>query len=280
MRYAIWTPNFGSYGDAERLADLAVEVEVAGWDGFFIWDHILHREDGVRLVDPWVAMAAQAVRTTRITLGPLVAAVPRRRPWQLAREVTSLDRLSHGRTVLGVGIGAPPERDFAPFGEDTDERLRAEKLDEGLDILTGLWTGEAFSYEGAHYRLDRVVFQPTPVQRPRVPIWVAAGWPHKPPLGRAARWDGVFPIKPWPDWMTPDEIRELRTYVYEHRESDAPFDIAVAGQSSGAADTRRALAFADAGATWWLEWIGDRRGGYEEMRARIREGPPRSPFLD
>ena len=178
MRYGIWVPNFGEYAEIPKLVVLAREAEAAGWDGFFVWDHVL-RSETVPIVDPWVALAAVAVETERVRIGPLVTPVPRRRPSKLAREVVSLDHLSAGRVVLGVGLGSPPEPEFARFGEDADLRVRAAKLDEGLEVLAGLWTGERFDYEGQYHRVRDAVFLPRPIQSPRVPIWVGAFWPRK-----------------------------------------------------------------------------------------------------
>ena len=169
MRFAINLPNFGEYGDARRLAELARETEAAGWDGFFIWD-VFGGDSAapVPVDDPWIALAAIAATTERIRLGTMVTPLPRRRPWKLARQAASLDHLSGGRLILGVGIGTPPE-EFARFGEEPDPRIRAEMLDEGLEVLTGLWSGEPFSFHGRHYRVEEATLLPRPVQQPRIP---------------------------------------------------------------------------------------------------------------
>src|SRR5438067_4066679 len=212
MRYGVSMPNFADYGDVHTLVELAREAEAAGWDGFFLWEHMIFWRDlRVPIVDPWVALAAIAAGTERISLGPMVTPVARRRPWKLARETVSLDHLSRGRLILGVGLGDPADADFGVFGEETDAKVRARKLDEGLNVLAGLWGGEPFSYRGEHYRVEETVFLPRPVQSPRIPVWVGGWWPHKPPLRRAARWDGVFPGKITPDSrfeaVTPDDLR-------------------------------------------------------------------------
>lgn len=257
MRFGLHLPNFGATGDAEILAELAAEAEAAGWDGFFLWDHVLGdpswREP---MVDPWIALAAIAVATRRIRIGPLVTAVARRRPWHLARETVSLDRLSGGRLILGVGLGFPAEADFAHFGEDAAPRRRARRLDEGLEILNGLWSGEPFSLSGEEYQIRETVFQPTPVQRPRPPIWVAAHWPNRAPLRRAARWDGVFPEHPGGARLSPSELSEALGYIREHRDPHAEreFDAVVAGRSAELGEGELA-AYSSAGATWWLESV-------------------------
>src|SRR5215470_19306464 len=153
MHYGIYLPNFGEYGDPRLLAELAHEAEAAGWEGCFLWDHI-HRWHGQEpFADPWIALTAMALRTERLRLGPLVTPLARRRPWKLARETVTLDRLSGGRLTLGVGLGAPPREEFEQFGEDGDDKVRAKKLDESLEILTGLWSGEPFGYLGEYYTI-------------------------------------------------------------------------------------------------------------------------------
>jgi alkanesulfonate monooxygenase SsuD/methylene tetrahydromethanopterin reductase-like flavin-dependent oxidoreductase (luciferase family) len=183
--------------DPMELAELGVEAERAGFDGFFLWDHIVFSNtgEGPPIVDPWLVLAVVAARTTRIRLGTMITPVPRRRPWQLAKETTTLDRISNGRLILGVGIGSPAYGDFGIFHEPADERVRAELLDEGLDVLAGLWSGARFSYQGTHFTLDPVRFTPTPVQRPRIPVWVGGVLPAARPIARAARWDGMVPIR-------------------------------------------------------------------------------------
>jgi alkanesulfonate monooxygenase SsuD/methylene tetrahydromethanopterin reductase-like flavin-dependent oxidoreductase (luciferase family) len=225
--------------------------------------------------------------TSRIRLGPLVTPLPRRRPWKLARETVSVDRLAGGRLTLGVGIGDPVQWEFGFFGEPTDAKLRAAMLDEGLDVLTGLWSGELFSFAGAHYQLQAMKFQPRPLQQPRIPIWVGGWWPNKPPMRRAARWDGVIPgrlDRP----LTPDEWRELLAYIAEHRTSAAPFDAVHSGATTGedrAADAALVAGYAAAGVNWWIEDVSPYRfgWGWEDaltpaafalMRERVRRGPP------
>ena len=276
MQYGIYTPNFGDETDARTLATLAQEAEQAGWDGFFIWDHIVYRaKPPVVMVDPWVALAAMAMTTERIRLGTTVTPIARRYPWKLARETVSLDHLSSGRIILGVGLGDPPNLEFAQFGEESDARIRAAKLDEGLEILTGLWSGKPFHFSGTHYHLQNTTFWPAALQSPRIPIWVAGFWPNKAPFRRAAQWDGVIPLKQ--GGLQPTDISEITAFVQEHRSTEAPFDIVKIGSTPGnnPAKAQKIVApFAAAGATWWLESLFTERNSLEEMRQRIRQGPP------
>jgi len=282
MRFGISIPNFGDYFHPRTLAALARDAEQAGWDGFFLWDHMLFWP-GFRepVADPWVALAAVASSTERIRLGPLVTPIPRRRPWKLARETVTLDHLSNGRLILGVGLGFPPDAEFAFFGEEPDERVRAAKLDEGLAVLTGLWGGEPFSFDGEHFHLAEMSFLPRPVQSPRIPIWVAGMWPNHAPFRRAARWDGVAPIlrdQGPENSLTPAQIAEIVAYVVVHRTTSDPFDVVLGGTTPGGdhAQGRDIVApYADAGLTWWIEGIHSLRGSLDEMQTRIRQGPPR-----
>ncbi|MEE8551001.1 MAG: LLM class flavin-dependent oxidoreductase [Gemmatimonadota bacterium] len=275
MRFAVSVQNFADYADIRRLVALAREAEDNGWDGFFLWDHI--HWNGPPMIDPWVALAAIASVTSRIRIGTMVTPLARRRPWKLARETVTLDHLSGGRLILGVGLGTPPAEEFSRFGEDSDDQIRGQKLDEGLEVITGLWSGEPFSYRGKHYQLDNVTFLPRPVQQPRIPIWVAGLWPNRRPFRRAARLDGVVPLKVGPSAdlpgaLTPDELPAPLTYIQEHRESDAPFD--VNASSAIPTDLGRAKdvvdAFAAAGATWLQEW----QPTADALSARLRAGPP------
>ncbi len=277
MFFGIDAQIFGAYGDARTLSELAHETEESGWDGFFIWDHM---SLGIKenIVDPWVALAAIAMRTERVRIGTMVTPMARRRPWKLARETVSVDRLSNGRLILGVGLGSPKDLEFENFGEEGNPKVRGRMLDEGLEILSGLWKGEPFSHHGEHYRVEETTFLPRPAQSPRIPIWVAGNPPNKPPFRRAARWDGVFPVKPGTQQITPDELATVVAYIKEHRTSAAPFDVVLefARGSSNRAEVRGNLpAYAEAGLTWWLEDVGSWRGPLDEMRDHIRQGPPR-----
>lgn len=271
MKYGVFLPNFGPFGEVDRLIMLATAAEDAGWDGFFLWDHLLFDGHERPVADPWVALAAVAVATESLRIGTVITPVPRRRPWKLARETTTLDQLSGGRLTLGVGLGFPPELEFGTFGEEVDGRRRADMLDEGLEVLDGLWSGEPFSFQGEHYTVGETTFD-RPVQRPRIPIWCAGWWPNRRPFRRAARWDGVAPELVGGATPGPEDVRAIHTYVGEHRESDAPFDIVVNGHTDEAEPSRMAE-YEDAGATWWLERFDpDRLYSFDEALGRIKAG--------
>ena len=228
MRFGIELGPWGDFADPGVLAELAREAEAAGWDGFFVWDAMVYDPPGVLTAkaDPWVALAAVAMATERVKLGPMVTPLPRRRPWKLAREAVSLDQLSDGRLILGVGLGDPSEEEFAWFGESgIDHATRARMLDEVLAILDGLWRAEPFSFTGEHYRLHEMTFAPPPRQSPRIPIWVGGWWPNTAPMRRAARWDGVAPGRLGAP-LTPADLRALVAYIGEQRTSTDPFDVA------------------------------------------------------
>jgi alkanesulfonate monooxygenase SsuD/methylene tetrahydromethanopterin reductase-like flavin-dependent oxidoreductase (luciferase family) len=276
MRYGIVLTT----GDPRLAADLAAEAEDAGWDGVFTFDAIAIGADP--MYDPWIVLAAMAMRTRRVRLGAIVFAPARRRPWKLAREAVSLDVLSGGRLLLPVGLGTLDDAGFGNVGEPTPARERAERLDETLAILDGLESGEPFGFEGEHYRFAPMTFLPRPVQRPRIPVWVVGAWPHERSMRRAALWDGIFVqaqgpdgepasgpevLPPIVDWLRRERPPELR---------DQPFDVVVDGVTP-AADRERAAAIVAAheaaGATWWIEsdWSG---GTVDALRARIAAGPP------
>ena len=276
MRCGVGLPNIGDYGDPDLLVDLAGTAERAGWDGVFLWDHVVYREPGWPAADPYVTAGAIAATTERVRIGVLITPLSRRRPWKVARETASLDVLSGGRLVVGTGLGSQAEAEFAAFGDDPDPRVRAERLDEGLEILTGLWGGEPFSHDGRHFRVAETVFLPRPLQRPRPPIWIAGRWPARRPFRRAARYDGVFPTFEGvghAEMPTPERLAEAVAYTRTHRETAAPFDVVLEGQSNGP-DPARVAPYEAAGLTWWIEKLGWFRGPVEAMRERIERGPP------
>src|SRR6266567_1336283 len=279
MHYGIYVPNFGDETSVRSLATLAQEAEAAGWDGFFIWDHILYSTSkSVQMVDPWVALAAMAMTTERIRIGTTVTPVPRRHPWKLARETVSIDHLSGGRLILGVGLGDPPEAEFAQFGEEADARVRAAKLDEGLDILAGLWSGKPFRYDGTHYHIQKTVFQPAALQVPRIPIWVAGFWPNKAPFRRAARWEGVIPLQHG-GALKPGDMADMLSFIKGQRPEgdERPFDVVKIGSTPGDDAVKRGklvAPFAKVGGTWWVERLYGARNSFEGMMGRVRQGPP------
>ena len=231
-RHGIFVAPFDELSEPRLVAELAARADKRGWDGFFVWDHVAYREPVSALADPWVTLAAVAVATRRLVIGPLITPVARRRPHQLARETVTLDRLSEGRLVLGVGLGSERTGEFDPdrFGEEGDARVRARLLDEGLDRLVAYWDGG---------------FEPRPVQRPRIPVWVAARWPHRRPLRRAARWDGVFPI----DLPDPEALAEVAAEVQALRAPGGAesFDLVVTNPPG-----TDPAPWVTAGATWCL----------------------------
>jgi alkanesulfonate monooxygenase SsuD/methylene tetrahydromethanopterin reductase-like flavin-dependent oxidoreductase (luciferase family) len=268
-------------GDPATAADLAAAAEAAGWDGVFTWDAIAIG-DG-EMWDPWILLAAMAMRTERVRLGAMVFAPTRRRPWKLTREITTLDHLSGGRLVLPVGLGAIEDAGFGGVGEPVDARVRAQLLDETLAIVDGLSTGESFGFEGEHYRFPPMTFRPRPVQRPRVPVWVVGAWPHDRSMRRALRWDGIVVQGKDAEGNpsgAPVDIEDIARWVRAKRAAEGlagPFEIVVGGATPS--DDRAAAAatvrgFETAGATWWVEadWASP---SVDALRARVEAGPPR-----
>ena len=285
MQYCLNLPNGGAGGDARTLGELAALAEDAGWDAVLLEDYLVYqnRQD-LPTYDPWIALAVMALRTQQIRLGTEVTPLARRRPWKVAREAVTLDHLSGGRLILAVGLGLASDASFSRFGEITDDRQRAAMLDEALDVLVGLWSGEPFSYTGQHYRVREVTFLPRPVQRPRIPIWVGGGYPNLGPLRRAARWDGAClyrapaagSAQDTGEGLTPEDVRAVRSYVQQRRGAAAPFDIVAGGPQRRAdwdQERARIRALADAGATWWVEWVPP--VDLETMRAAIVRRPLR-----
>ncbi len=277
MRIGLNMPNFAEFADPAEAVTLAREVEAAGWDGLFVWDHInFFGETPVPMADPFILLAAIAQATERIAIGPMVTPLPRRRPWVLARQTATLDVLSRGRLMLGVGLGFPPDTEFANFGEAPDPKVRARKLDEGLEILNGLWSGEPFEFHGSEFDMARTRFLPTPVPRPRPPVIVAGVWPIKAPLRRAARWDGYIPLKLTPNWepdqFTVEDVAEIKRELEALRDG-RPAEIVIAEESDREVDWDRVAAFAAAGATWYHVGIGTRKMSIADVHDLVKAGP-------
>lgn len=267
MKHGLFVPPFDDLADPRVVAGLAASAEEHGWDGFFVWDHIAYRAPVVAIADPWVALSAIAVATERMRIGALVTPLARRRPVVVARQTTSLDQLSNGRVVVGVGLGSDNSREFSATGEEAEDRTRAGQLDEALDVLAAAWSGNQVNHRGTHYVVDGLTFAPTPIQRPHPPVWVAVRGTNAAPLRRAARWQGVFPI----ELRDPDHLAEIVGTVSSLRaDPDSPYDV-VAGGPPGA-DPRP---WAAAGATWWQVALKITDTALDHVRAVISDGPPR-----
>lgn len=277
--------------DPELAVELAPLAEASGWDGFFVWE-------GIWATDPWAMLAAAAMVTERIRLGTMLTPVPRRRPWELAGQTMTVDRLSNGRVILSAGLGVPAEFEhrFWIFEDDPGRKVRAELLDEGLEMMHELWQGEPFEFEGEHYRAERTdtMLPPAIVQQPRIPTWVVGVWPRMKSMRRVARYDGWIPNYAPPNASGVDPLEQQRTYtpeiaaeaiawIRDERErsglGDRPFDITQEGTTSGTdaeADAAVVRPWAEAGVTWWLEadWNvpAERVAGYS--RERVKAGPP------
>jgi alkanesulfonate monooxygenase SsuD/methylene tetrahydromethanopterin reductase-like flavin-dependent oxidoreductase (luciferase family) len=276
MRFGVYCANFGFLGEARPLIDLAVLAEEHGWDGFFVYDHLVPFPGrAVHSVDPWTVLAVVAERT-QLVLGPMITPVARRRPWELAHQVTAVDRLSGGRLVLGVGLGGA--FDFEAFGDTSSEIERGDRLDEGLSLLRRFWSGETVDHSGTwHLAGARLV--PRPLGP--VPIWVAGRYGSRRPLRRAARFDGFFPINTkWDpaDLLTPAQLAEMLALIRTERGDLDGFEIVAAGytdSSSRKTVASRIAPYADVGATWWFETLEPQRGDLGELRKRVCMGPPR-----
>lgn len=285
MRCSVNIPNLGDFADPRVVAEVARLAEESGWDGLFIWDHLIgYNQDLVAdFAATSILLAAAAVATTRIRLGTQVTPVPRRRPRQLAREIATLDRLSGGRMILGVGLGDPVANEYGRFGEPTEPKVLAGMLDEGLDAITLLWSGEPVSFHGRYVTVDDVIMRPTPLQQPRVPIWVGGTWPRRGPARRTARWDGSVLIvgDAWEQPPEPAVIAEMHAFFQASRgesgRDSEPFDLVAGGSTAGDPARARDIVgpLAEAGATWWDERFPiSQLASSEAVRARIEQGPP------
>ena len=291
MRFGVTLPNLGVGEDPSVIVDLAEDAEAVGWEAVFVWDTPYASDVDERAqetFDAWALMTAIACRTSRVQIGTMITPLAWRRPWEIARQATTLDRLSGGRFILSVGLGWVPE-EGSVLGEEVDRRTRAAMLDEGLKILERCWSGERFSFRGEHYRLDNVVFLPVPTRR--IPVWVVGAWhrdptvwPKKRSLRRALRWEGVLPNVFDRDGNThasqPKDIAAMSEWIRSERAE--PFDIVAEGggeKEDVNAEASTVREWADAGATWWLEavWWSMYRHPRDPrpMRERIRAGPPR-----
>jgi alkanesulfonate monooxygenase SsuD/methylene tetrahydromethanopterin reductase-like flavin-dependent oxidoreductase (luciferase family) len=271
MRFAVNAPPFA---EPAELVGLGVAAERAGWDAFLMWDHMVLDPRGVPIVDPWVTLGAVAANTDRIRVGTCVTPLARRRPQKVARETVTLDRLSAGRLVLGVGLGHPAE-EYTTFGEDAGDRARAARTDEALEVLSGLWSGEPFEHHGESFQVERVTFVPTPVQQPRPPVWIACVLPSRRAVQRAARWDGIVPIKVGAkgiEFLNADEIGDIADEIRQRRGTLENFDLVL---NPGPPPTASVAEFEAAGATWWIASMDYFPGWLDELRGIVAAGPPR-----
>lgn len=278
MRYGFVLPG----GTASEQLEQAVIADDNGWDGVFVWEAAYG-------IDAWTLLGAMAQRTRSVRLGTMLTPLPWRRPWKVASQAMTLDQVSGGRAVLAVGLGAV-DPVLGSTGEETDRRARAERLDEGIDVIAGLWEGGRH-FAGTHYRVDfpaEAIWSGVvgTVQQPRIPIWVVGAWPRPRSMRRALRCDGLLPVCLDDDGLRPtttEDIRAMRAWLDDNGGTRPGFDIVMEGatpadDADGAADTVRL--WEDAGCTWWLEARWESPDGAErrndEVRRRLEAGPPRS----
>ncbi len=279
MKFGVTLPITGVDGDVRKLAEYAALAEKCGWDAVWVEDYIVSfYGPKLPVFDSWLAMTAAALATKKIRIAITVTPLARRRPWKVAREAVTLDHLSNGRLILGVGVGMSEDASFVNFREEADVKVRSEMLDEALEILAGLWSAKPFHFEGKHYQVAETTFFPPPVQKPRIPIWIGGGWPRKRFIARATRYDGACPFKIDAKgemaMLNSDDVREMKATLEAGRKN-RPLDIIVGGATGGLskrAATAKIKEMTDAGATWWSEFG---MGTGAQLRKRIQQGPPR-----
>jgi alkanesulfonate monooxygenase SsuD/methylene tetrahydromethanopterin reductase-like flavin-dependent oxidoreductase (luciferase family) len=265
VKQGLFFPPFDGVADPHRLVELAIVAESSGWDGLFLWDHLLYDGGVEKILDPYIALAAIAAAATTLQLGAMVTPLIRRRPQVVARQAVALDLLSRGRLILGFGIGDDGEvGELSKFGEMTDAKERGSALSEGLDVLTGLLSGRSVRHTGEHYRASDVTFLPTPERDGGIPIWLAARWPNPVPIRRAAHYGGVFVIQ----MKDAEDVAELRRRLSDEGADLAHFDVVISGAIGDDPSP-----WARAGVDWFLSWIGPYHLDYDEVHEMILEGP-------
>lgn len=265
MRQALFLPPFDGLADLDRLVALARAAEASGWDGFFLWDHLLYGPRVRDILDPYICLAAVAAATSTIEIGPMITPLVRRRPAVLARQAVTLDLLSHGRLVLGLGIGGDGLGELSSFGDAVDAPTRGRMLSEGLEVLTRLLSGEPVDHNGEFYRASGdVAFKPTSTRDGGIPIWLAGRWPNPAPIRRAARYQGIVVIQ----MSSPNEMGELKRRCVDAGADLEHFDIVMLR-----ANGDDATEWADAGVTWLMTQIGPFNIDFDEALARALAGP-------
>ncbi|MFF3328630.1 LLM class flavin-dependent oxidoreductase [Streptomyces sp. NPDC002888] len=272
VRFGVYLPPFGPFGDPNVLVELAVRAEAAGWDGVFLWDHVV--SEAMPIADPWTTLAAIAQATQRLVLGPTVTPPARRRPWIVARQASTVSRLSRGRLIVGTGVGVDESGDFSSFGEAADLATRAAMLTEGLEVMRAMWAGRVVRHAGPHYQVNLAAAEPDPYP---IPVWMASSTGSPRVISRAVGCDGIFP-NPGDHELRPEEIAGLREEL--HRAglpAGRPFDIAVRGNASPVWEEGKDVdltALGEAGMTWWLESL-IHFDPLELSMAVVDAGPPR-----
>jgi alkanesulfonate monooxygenase SsuD/methylene tetrahydromethanopterin reductase-like flavin-dependent oxidoreductase (luciferase family) len=269
MHYGFIVPDMVD-ARPDAIAALARDAEAAGWDAIFFWD-------GDWGVSPWVVLTAMAERTERIRLGAILHPLPWRQPWLFARDTATLDQLSQGRLIVSIGLGAVHDDDWARgrtrFGMTVDRKVRAQQLDEGLAIVSQLWSGRPVTFHGRHYQLDEFSITPTPARAQRIPIWAVAAWGRRTSVERLRHCDGVL----LDESVAPADLAAIRAFVAAERALPGPFDVVMEGDTRGdSAEEARARVqrWSELGVTWWVESMWEPRGPVDAARRRIAQGPP------
>ena len=270
-RFGLYLPNFGELANPDNMVKLAKLAEEKGWEGIFLWDHI-PTDNSKTAYDPWLLLSLVAVNTEKIRIGTTVTPLARRRPQKIAKEIVTLDHISNGRFTLGIGLGN--EKEFVAYGESFIPRETAEKLDESVEILRLLWSGEQVDYKGKHYQI-KAQHLPTPVQN-QIPIWVGGKWPNKAPFRRAAKYQGVFPLKVGDgDGLTDQDYSDILEYIEKHGGDLKNYDVVMTVYSEGDPEKDKWMnAYRKAGVNWFIDCLDPGRGSVEELFDRIKRGPP------
>ena len=267
MRHGLFIAPFDELADPQRMMELAVACESAGWDGIFLWDHLDYPAPVEAVLDPYVCLAAIASVTTRIQIGPMVTPLTRRRLAVVARQATTLELLSNGRLIMGFGLGDDADiGERSTFDEFDDGPARGRALSEGLEVLTELLSGQRVDHSGDFYQVDGVAFQPTPHRPGGIPFWLAARWPHRAPLRRAAKYQGVVVIQ----MIDPEDIAQLREHLRDDGADLENFEIVVWGGDISTTDVK---AWKEAGVTWLLRSEGPFHLRYGDVLDRVSSGP-------
>ena len=272
VKFGIYIANHGFTSNPQDYIELAKSAEECGWEGFFIWDHVfLPWAPDQDVLDPWSILSAIATQTKKLTLGTTVTPLARRRPMVIAKQAITINKLSNRGFILGVGLGGTEE--LKALGDEENPKIRGEMLDESLEILRGLWSGLPFTYEGKHFKIkEPVTFKPAG----NIRIWTGGNWPNKKPFRRAAKYDGIFPLKVGPDpSIYPQDYREIMSYIGKYRKSLESFDLVKSIYTIGDKEHDVYIhEFIDMGINWLLEAFWPERCSLEEIQKRIELGPP------